>query len=231
MDRPGDSPSGLRPRAINVPSVVDIVTGELRRLVLSGAFRPGERLVEERLTETFGVSRPPVREAMRLLEQQGLIHRVGRRGAYVADLTAGDVREIYVLRGALERLAVELGVPVIDPARLVPLRAALDQMRRAASIEDRELLLETNLEFHQALCALAGNRRLMQIYESLLGQSRLCMALNIRVRERLFGSLAENVDRHAALLTLIEAGDRSAVLASLRRHGDRSFMEERDAPG
>ena len=86
---------------ICVPSLVDVVTAELRRLVLSGALRPGERLVEERLTEQFGVSRPPVREAMRLLEQEGLITRHRRRGAYITALTAEDVREIYVLRAAL----------------------------------------------------------------------------------------------------------------------------------
>ena len=216
---------------ICVPSLVDVVTAELRRLVLSGALRPGERLVEERLTEQFGVSRPPVREAMRLLEQEGLITRHRRRGAYVTALTAEDVREIYVLRAALERLAVELGVPVVDPLRLLPPRAALQEMRRAADGGDRQRLLEANLQFHQALCALSGNRRLLQIYESLLRQSRLCMALNIRVRERQFGNLTENVERHATLLALIEAADRSAVLAALAVHGDRSFVEELNGDG
>ena len=79
--------------------------------------------------------------------------------------------------------------------------------------------------------ALSGNRRLLQIYESLLRQSRLCMALNIRVRERQFGNLTENVERHATLLALIEAADRSAVLAALAVHGDRSFVEELNGDG
>ncbi len=221
---PSEPPSGPT-RKISAPSVVDLVAHELRKLVLSGVLKPGQRLIEERLTEQFGVSRPPLREAMRLLQQEGLIVRLPRRGSLVTPLTAADVREIYSLRNGLERLAIELGVPVADPARLEPMRAALAGMRRAAARKDREALLEENLRFHQALCGLPGHRRLLQAYLSLTMQLRLCMAMNIRFREQVFGNLEENVERHRRLLELIESGDRDAVLAALAEHGERSFME------
>ena len=96
---------------IVAPSVVDIVAEELHALIFSGSLKPGERLVEERLTERFGVSWPPLREALRLLEQEGLVERRPRRGTIVTPLDANDVREIYSLRWALERLAIELALP------------------------------------------------------------------------------------------------------------------------
>src|SRR5712691_11360611 len=109
---------GTGPGGIVAPSVVDIVVEELHTLILSGSLRPGERLVEERLTERFGISRPPLREALRVLQQEGLVQRLPRRGAIVTPLDADDVREIYSLRWALERLAIELALPVRDSAVL-----------------------------------------------------------------------------------------------------------------
>src|SRR5207244_9276457 len=153
VDRSGGR-AGRRPAmTIVAPSVVDVVAEELRTLILSGSLKPGERLVEERLTERFGVSRPPLREALRLLEQEGLVERRPRRGTIVTALQADDVREIYTLRWALERLAIELVVPVEDPAVLEPLRAAIAAMKVAAAAGDREALLEANMGFHLALCS------------------------------------------------------------------------------
>jgi DNA-binding GntR family transcriptional regulator len=217
-----------RADTISPPSLVELVAARLRTLVVSGTLQPGEHLVEERLTERFGISRPPLREALRLLQQEGLITRLPRRGVVVTPLTAEDVREIYSLRSALEHLAIELGVPVVDPARLEVLRSALAALDRAANQRDREALLDANLRFHQALCALPNHRRLLQAYQSLTLQLRLCMAMNIRFREQLFGDFRENVARHRELFQLIEAGDRAAVLDALGRHGERSFMERLD---
>src|SRR5438034_3733684 len=127
----------------------------LRKLILAGEYKPGERLIEQRLTERLGISRPPLREAMRVLQQEGLVVTFPRRGAVVTPLDAEDVHEIYTLRFALDRLAVELGVPVRDPALLVPLRVALEEMDQAAIAGDLERLLECNIAFHTAICGLA----------------------------------------------------------------------------
>ena len=210
------------------PSVVDVVAEELRALILSGSLKPGERLVEERLTERFGISRPPLREALRMLEQEGLIERRPRRGTIVTALDADDVREIYTLRWALERLAIELVLPVEDPSLLEPLRAAVADMKSAAAAGDREALLEANMAFHLALCSLPGHRRLLRAYESLIQQLRLCMAMNLRFREQLYGDPEDSVRRHQRLLDLIEAGDVPAVHREIETHGDRAFMARLD---
>src|SRR5207302_3628963 len=120
----------------------------LRKLILAGEYKPGQRLIEQHLTERLGISRPPLREAMRILQQEGLIVTFPRRGAVVTPLSADDVHEIYTLRFALDRLAIELGVPVRDPSLLEPLRAALEEMDHAAAAEDLERLLECNIAFH-----------------------------------------------------------------------------------
>jgi DNA-binding GntR family transcriptional regulator len=210
---------------INPPSLVELSVAALRRLILAGEYKPGERLVEERLTERLGISRPPLREAMRVLQQEGLVVTSPRRGAMVTPLTAQDVHEIYTLRFALDRLAVELGVPVRDPRDLEPLRAALAGIERAAGSGDLAGLLEENIRFHTALCGLAKHRRLMQAYEALTLQLRLCMAMNLRLRERVHGNLEENVARHRVLLELAEDGDRQGLLCAIAEHGDRSFMD------
>jgi len=209
---------------IGARSVVDVVVEELHALILSGSLKPGERLVEERLTERFGISRPPLREALRLLEQEGLVERRPRRGTIVTPLDADDVREIYSLRWALERLAIELVLPLEDPAVLDPLRVAITEMRGAAAAGDREALLEANIGFHLALCALPRHQRLLRAYESLIQQLRLCMAMNLRFREQLYGDPEDSVRRHERLLGLIEAGDLAAVHREIEAHGDRAFM-------
>lgn len=219
------TPPRSGPQRLVVPTVLEQLVKELRRLILSGELRPGERLIEERLTEQLGVSRPPLREALRMLQRDGLIQTVPRRGSVVMPLNAEDVREIYSLRWALERLAIELAVPVSDSALLLPLRDAVGMMAAAAAGKAPEEMLEANSAFHTALCALPGHTRLLQAYESLSLQLRLCMAMNLNFRQELYGNPHETVNRHQRLLQLIEVGKKSAILDELDHHGDRAFMK------
>jgi DNA-binding GntR family transcriptional regulator len=210
---------------LNPPSLVQLAAGAMRTMILSGELGPGERLIELTLTERLGISRPPLREAMRLLEQEGLIVVQPRRGATVATLTDQDVYEILTLRSALERTAVELGVPVRIPSRLQACRDALERMAEAARAEDRAALVESGYAFHASIVAVAGHRRIDEIYASLHRQLLLCMARNLYVRERYYEDLHVHVARHRHLLELVEAGDPKAVLAELAVHGERSFSQ------
>ncbi|MDT0267414.1 GntR family transcriptional regulator [Streptomyces sp. DSM 44915] len=210
------------------PSLVQLAAGAIRKMILSGELGPGDRLIELALTERLGISRPPLREAMRLLEQEGLILVQPRRGATVAALTDRDVYEILTLRSALERTAIELGVPVRLPERLAACREALGRMERSAAEEDRAALVESGYAFHAALVGLAGHRRIEDIYSSLHRQLLLCMARNLYTRERYYEDLDVHVARHRHLLELVEAGDPAAVLAELAVHGERSFSQLAD---
>lgn len=213
---------------VEIPSMVEVVIQRLRALIVSGDIRPGDRLVEERLTEMFGVSRPPLREALRVLQRDGLVQSLPRRGYIVAPITAADVREIYSLRFALERLAIELAVPVQDRSRLDPMRAALVDMKRYAASGDDSALVVANSRFHVGLVALAGHNRLSAAYEGLRLQLELCMAFNLKFRERLYGDRHDVHPRHALLLESIERGDKEAVLIEIANHGNRSILDNLD---
>lgn len=213
---------------VEIPTIVDAIVQRLRALIVSGDVPPGGRLVEERLCEMFGVSRPPLREALRILQRDGLVVSLPRRGFIVVPITPDDVREIYSLRFALERLAVELGVPVQDPARLGPMREALEKMRIAEQEGDGPAVVAANSRFHMGLVSLPGHRRLMAAYEGLRLQLELCMAYNLKFRERLFGGRPDAYARHARLLELMESGDRDTVLHEIANHGNSSILDNLD---
>jgi DNA-binding GntR family transcriptional regulator len=213
------------PTQLDAPSLVHLAAESIRKMILAGTLAPGDRLIEERLTEELGISRPPLREALRMLQQEGLIETRPRRGSTVTILTDQDVFEILTLRSALERLAIELGVPVRDPARLAPCHAALEGMERAAVDEDRGTLVENAYVFHASIVGLAGHRRLDECYAAVQQQLMLCMARNLYTREHEYEDLVSHVRRHRYLLELIEAGDPHAVLAELAVHGERSFLQ------
>jgi DNA-binding GntR family transcriptional regulator len=210
---------------IDPPSLVALAADSIRKMILSGKLEPGERLIEERLTEHLGISRPPLREALRLLQNEGLVETRPRYGSTVATLTDQDVFEILTLRSGLERLAVELGVPVREPDRLVACHEALARMEQNARDADRGSLVENGYAFHASIVALAGHRRLSDMYRSVQQQQLLCMARNLGTRECYHENLVDHVRRHRHLLELIEAGDPQAVLAELAVHGERSFAE------
>jgi DNA-binding GntR family transcriptional regulator len=192
-------------------------------MIVSGELRPGARLTEEPLTRELGVSRVPLREAMRMLEREGLITTVPRRGSVVTALTHEDVHEILTLRATLERMAIELAIPLTDAARLAPLRAALAEMERARGVAT---LVRHAYDFHLELVRLAGHRRLEEAYQTLAMQLRVYMVMNAHARARHRETMKENAARHGRLLALIESGDRDAVLAGLADHGHETFLKE-----
>jgi DNA-binding GntR family transcriptional regulator len=213
-------------RRIQQPSLVRMAAETIREMVLSGELRPGDRLVEERLTEELGISRPPLREALRLLEQEGLLLSMPRRGVIVTPLSAQDVYEIFTLRTTYERMAIELGVPCKDPELLARCHRAVNAMVQAAKAEDRAQFVRSSFEFHVAIVGLARHRRLEDAYRGLSLQLHIYIAANTRAREERNESLDENIERHRRLLAAVERGNREEVLSELANHGDRTFLEE-----
>lgn len=204
-------------------SLVDLAVSRLSRDILSGKSDPGERLVEEQLTRRLGISRAPLREALRLLAQQGLVEHVPRRGVRVATLSDRDVQELYALRDVLERHAVEAALPVRRAGELAGLRDALEAMRGANAAGDRLRVAEAHRAFHVALVALAGNRQLSAVYDSILMKLQLYMAINLR-REAEVAQPSDGVHRHERLFEAVVAGDAEAVLVALAAHGARSYL-------
>lgn len=209
------------------PSMSALAATALRAMILGGELRPGDRVVENRLTAELGVSRPPLREAMAVLEQEGLIVHVPRRGAIVTPLTAHDIYEIVTLREEIERIAIHLGVPVRSAERLERLRGAFRALERAAAAADRAQVTELSFGFHLAIVGLAGHRRLEDTYRALSLQMQLCMAMNRRARSSI-ETITEDAARHRPLLHLVEAGDVEGMLHAIQHHGQRTFLLEID---
>jgi DNA-binding GntR family transcriptional regulator len=201
-------------------SLVELAVERLSREILSGRTDPGERLVEEQLTRRLGISRAPLREAMRLLAQQGLVEHIPRRGARVATLSDSDVRELYEVRDVLERHAVESMPPTAD---LTALRAALQVMREATEADDRLELANAHRRFHVEVVALGGNRQLADLYGSVLVRIQLYMAVNMR-REAEIARASDGVHRHERLFAAVEQGDTAGIRAALNDHGARTYL-------
>lgn len=201
-------------------SLVDLALDRLSREILSGRTDPGERLVEEQLTRRLGISRAPLREALRLLAQQGLVEHIPRRGVRVATLSDDDVRELYEVRDVLERHAVGAIRPGAD---LSALRAALAVMRTATDAGDRLAVADAHRRFHVEVVALGGNRQLCTLYESVLVRLQLYMAVNLR-REAEVAEPSDGVHRHEHLLAAVAEGDAEGILAALSGHGARTYL-------
>jgi DNA-binding GntR family transcriptional regulator len=210
----------VRDGELETYSLVELAVERLSREILSGRTDPGERLVEEQLTRQLGISRAPLREALRLLAQQGLVEHIPRRGVRVATLSDVDVRELYEVRDVLERHAV--GTFPRD-ADLTGLRAALEVMRKATESGDRLAVADAHRRFHVELVALAGNRQLSAVYESVLVRLQLYMAVNLR-REAEVARPADGVQRHERLMAAVEGGDTEAIVAELNAHGARTYL-------
>jgi len=212
---------------LGAQSLVDLALERIRADILRGAIQPGERLVEEQLTRRFGVSRAPVREALRLLGQQGLVEHLPRRGVRVAELSAQDMAELFGLRDALERFAMETAlVAPPDPAKLAVLEQAVERIERAAVDDHEHAALDradAHREFHLALVALAGHRHLLRVYEPIIMQLQLYMAANMR-REAEQRSPAEGAHRHRHLFEAVASGDAPTVLTALASHGARTYL-------
>ncbi|HYH30595.1 MAG TPA: GntR family transcriptional regulator [Pseudonocardia sp.] len=209
------------------PSITQLAASALRKMIFSGELRPGDRVVENQVASVLGVSKPPLREALRVLELEGLVVRSPRRGVVVTPLTLHDVYEIVTLRHDLERLAVDLGVPCRAPERIERCREAYADLERAAQDGDAAAVTERGFAFHVAVVGLAGHGRLEESYRALALQLRLCMAMNRRAR-RSHETLVGDALRHRRILELVEAGDATAVHDELAHHGDRTFLLEVD---
>lgn len=186
------------------PTGREVVASYLRPLILRGDLEPGARLSVPELSERLGVSQTPVREALQLLEGEGLVRIDPYKGGRVADLDAGECEEIYLMRAALERLASRLGTEKIDAAGIKGMRIRLDQMERAAKKGDIDAFIEADWEFHRVHFGATGRQSLL---DRIMGLRRESERYTRATYTHSPGRLMENVEIHRELVRLIEARD------------------------
>jgi DNA-binding GntR family transcriptional regulator len=202
-------------------TLVEVAEQRLRAAILSGSLSPGEKIIEEQLCADFGISRAPLREALRLLGQQGLVEHLPRRGARVTEWSTADILQLFALRHVLERHAVVLALPVVDPASaLAPVRAALERMRDATDELERD---DAHRRFHATVVELADNRQLNIALEPILLKLQLPMAMNLREEAR-HHRADDGIARHQAIVTALETNDAGTVITALEEHGHLHYL-------
>lgn len=197
------------------PSVLrDQVCSAIRSAIVSGSLRPGTRLVENEFAVRMGVSKAPVREALRLLEAEGIVTTIPHRGTFVTRLTVADIKEVHALRGAIERLAVGLFMDHPNPTILNELRATVETMRCAESKGDLSGLTEADFRFHELIVFGCASQRTARLWSDMQG---LIMMLATEIDFTV--NLTEGTtDRHLPILMAIEAGDRNNAQTLLEEH-------------
>lgn len=153
----GDRRTGMKSlRRLSSPTLAERSAELIRERILAGDFASGDRLVEAKIAEQLGISRGPLREALKQLASEGLVREEPRRGTFVATPTADDVRDVYDLRAAIEGRAARLVIGNGDPASLETLRRAVDGFGAAAEAGDLQKLVRADYEFHETLCRVSG---------------------------------------------------------------------------
>jgi DNA-binding GntR family transcriptional regulator len=199
------------------PDLVENVYSRLRHAILAGNLGPGMRLVEDPLAARLGVSRAPVRDALRRLEADGLVVSQARRGKVVATLFAQDAWEVYSLRSALEVMAIRLAIARAPAGLAGDLDDIVRAMQEASHQHDLIALSSLDVRFHDAISQASGHSRLIKVLDGMHDQIRL---LSLQVIDTLYANSEDIPARHMKLAEAIKAGDADAAEAAVRTHID-----------
>ncbi len=164
---------------LQTSSLASVVQAELERMILSGELAPGAKLTETALASRLGVSRGPLREAFRMLDEAGLVRTEKNRGVSVRDIPIEEAIEIFDLRAAMDELVGRRLAESISAAALREIHALVDEMEQAVRADDAYNYHLLNLKFHDRLVELAGNGKLTTIYRKLIKELSLFRRLNL----------------------------------------------------
>ncbi|MCC8044977.1 MAG: GntR family transcriptional regulator [Clostridiales bacterium] len=195
----------------------DVVFQTLRQAILRGEISPGERLMEIHLAQKLGVSRTPVREAIRMLELEGLVTTVPRKGTVVAEITVSDLEDVLEVRQALEELAVKLVCRKITKEQLAQMKDLAAQFCETLKGDDVVACAEADMKFHDAIYNATGNQRLIQILNNLREQMYRYRMEYLKDKD----SHRILVKEHEEILQALQEHDENKALAAISRHIDR----------
>ncbi len=194
----------------------DVVLNTLRRAILLGELKPGERLMELHLAEKLGVSRTPIREAIRILELEGLVTMMPRKGAAVAQITEKSMNDVLEVRRALDALCAELACDRITSEELDALRLASDSFEAAVRTADAKEIAHADVAFHDIIVRATGNQRLIQLVNTLSEQM-------YRYRFEYIKDTSQHetlIKEHRIIYQSIVSKDRETAAAAAKTHID-----------
>lgn len=194
----------------------EVVFNTLRKAILTGQLKPGDRLMEVHLANRLGVSRTPIREAIHKLEQEGLVTMIPRRGAEVARITERSLQDVLEVRRALDALSVELACERITEEQIAELADACEQFEQATHSGDTAAVAKADVAYHDIIVKATGNRRLQQLVNNLAEQMyryRFVYLKDISQHELL-------VKEHREILQYIRKRDEQGAAQAARKHID-----------
>jgi DNA-binding GntR family transcriptional regulator len=190
----------------------DVVAAEMRRLILDGTLRQGERLIEDRLAEQLGVSRNPIREAIRVLEAEGFLDVTARRGSFVATLSAQQAADLFQVRLAVEPLGARLAAASPSAARLERMKAVLAEAQTAPERHELDTLAGLHTELHALIFEMTGNTYLTAIAIPMVRRGQWLLRQSAPLR------IPAAWSQHHDLIAAIEEGDPDLAEAVARHH-------------
>ena len=225
-----DIDEAVRMRPLAAVNLRNHIEEEIRRAILQGRFKPGERLVESTIASEIGVSRAPVREVLSALEREGLVMNIPRRGSFVIDFTPKDIEEIYTLRLLLEVEAVRLAVEHLRGDDHQDMQAIIDHLGEAmVRQDDPEAIIRLDLSFHEKICLKADHSRLYNAWNSMRMQTMLLISMTSRTH---YGLPNQTVRWHQDILDAIRDGKTQLAenvvsdhLLDAMQRAATSFME------
>lgn len=192
----------------------EVVFNSIREAIISGELEPGKRLMEVQLAEKMGVSRTPVREAIRKLELEGLVVMKPRKGTHVAELSKKDIIEVLEVRATLDALATGLAAERITPEEIKSLESACSHLEMHIKKQNIQGIIKKDVEFHDIIYHASGNEKLMQIIANLREQVQ-------RYRIYYFSEFRNVKDvmiEHSDIIAAIKKGDRAYAQQFAEKH-------------
>ena len=195
-------------------NLADGIASVLRQSIMTGELPPGTRLIELELSRQLGVSRGPLREAMRILETEGLLENTPGRGTSVTQFSEKDIREVYTLRCVLEQEAIRRAAQKANDEDLAKLDHTLAALFEAAKEGNPSKVTELDFQFHTEIWEIADHDLLVQVLKGLTTQIRMFLA----VQTHLYNDLGEGISDHQKLLDALKNADGEAGAKIMKDH-------------
>ena len=201
---------------MEIESIVDLAKRHMELWIIKGEYEPGQKLKEEEIAMRLGISRPPIREAFKALETEGLVVRKPRRGVFVSEMSAKDVWEAYTLKAALYEMAAELAMDTISATQISDLDAVVRQMEECTKMEPVDLLQyqEYHQNFHFEIMIISGHDRLKKISVSIHNQVGRFSYRSLQNKSHLQSS----VRYHRRIIDAMKAKDKTRACRLMKEH-------------
>ena len=201
---------------MKIESIADIAKRNIQEWIVTGQFHPRQQIKEEEISQRLGISRPPVREALKMLEAAGLVLRKPRRGVFVPEMTEKDMWEVYTLKATLYEMATELAMGVISERDISKLETYVKKMEVCVEKEPLDVLRYQDLHktFHDSIMAIARNDRLRSFASNLHNQVTLFSYKSLQDKNHLNSS----VRYHREIVNAMKNKDRSLACRLMKEH-------------